>query len=494
MGDDQRRQGVAKLETGIPGFDFVSKGGLPAGRTSLMSGTAGSGKTIFAAQFLAEGVHRGESGVFVTFEEPPDAIQANLASFGWDIPAWEREGRWAFVDVSPRTSEEEIIAGSYDLGALIPRVEYGVQKVGASRVVIDSLAAFKTQFSDQSLVRHALFSLTVALRRLGVTALITAERTDEYGDIARYGVEEFVADTVMVLRNALEGDKRRRTVEIVKMRGTSHHAGEFPFTISAESSGVVVVPLAAIDLNQVSSGERITTGSADLDAMCNGGVYRDTISLVTGPTGTGKTLVASHFIGGGQAFGDRCLLVAFEEGRQQLMRNAAGWGLDFEGMEAAGLLRIEAAYPETRALEDHLVRLKALIDVFQPHRLVIDSLSALERVSGRRGFKEFVIALVAFIRAGRTAALLTANSPSLRGGESATEAQISSMTDTIILLRYVEWQARIRRGLTVLKMRGSNQDKHVREYTIDDQGLHIHEPLVGPDGDWLGLGAPSSEV
>lgn len=193
---------IEKLETGIPGFDLISNGGLPKGRTTLVSGTAGSAKTVFAAQFLAEGIRKAdEYGVFVTFEESPDDIRRNMASFGWDIQAWEAEGKWAFVDASPQPGEETVVIGDYDLGALLTRVEYAVQKAGARRVSMDSLGAIFTQFPDSTTIRSELFRIASALKQMGVTAVMTAERTDEYGDIVRYGVEEFVADDVVVLRN-----------------------------------------------------------------------------------------------------------------------------------------------------------------------------------------------------------------------------------------------------------------------------------------------------
>src|SRR5688572_9187877 len=223
----ETREGVQKLPTGIPSFDVIAKGGLPRNRTTLISGTAGSGKTIFAMQFLAAGIRDGsEPGVFVTFEESSADIRQNMRSFGWDLAAWEREGKLAFVDASPDPEVETIESGSFDLGALLARVENAVRKVGATRVSVDSLGAVFSQFSDQSIVRRELFRIAWALKHMGVTAVLTAERTEEYGPVARFGVEEFIADNVMVLRNVLEGEVRRRTVEILKFRGTDHQRSE----------------------------------------------------------------------------------------------------------------------------------------------------------------------------------------------------------------------------------------------------------------------------
>jgi len=478
----QARGIIEKLETGIPGFDFIANGGLPKGRITLLSGTAGSAKTVFAAQFLAEGVSKaGDSGVFVTFEEPSGDIRKNMMGFGWDIERWENEDRWVFVDVSPQPGDETLIIGDYDLGALLARIDHAVQKVGAKRVSLDSLGALFTQFSDTAIVRREMFRIASALKKMGVTAIITAECSPDRGEISRSGVEEFVADNVIILRNILEDEKRRRTVEILKFRGTSHQKREFPFTILADQ-GIVIIPLSSIELKQKSSDLRISSGNRELDDMCGGGFFRDSIILASGATGTGKTLLTTEFIAGGVKSGERCLLFAFEESREQLFRNASGWGMDFKAMEAAGMLRVMCEYPETAGLEDHLIRMKALLEEFKPNRVAVDSLSALERVATVKGFREFVISLTSYIKHQEMAGLFTATTSSLMGGTSITETHISTITDSIILLRYVEMYGEMKRGLTVLKMRGSMHNKEIREFTIDNQGMHIGDAFRNVTG------------
>ena len=470
-------ESVPKLETGIEGLDHISNGGLPKGRTTLVSGTAGSAKTVFASQFLAEGIKlSGEAGVFVTFEEPPDDIRKNMASLGLEIPAWEAGGKWLFVDASPKPFHDSTIAGSYDLGALLARIEHAVKRIDAKRVSLDSLGAIFSQFSDTSLVRSELFRIATVLRQMEVTAVMTAERTEEYGEIARYGVEEFVADNVVILRNVLAEERRRRTIEVLKLRGTSHQKGEFPFTV-LPGQGITVIPLSAIQLKQKSSNIRIHTGNSDLDRMCGGGFFRDSIILVSGATGTGKTLMTTEFMASGAKQGERCLLFAFEESREQLFRNAVGWGVDFEQMEEDGLLRVVCAYPETASLEDHLITMRKVIEEFKPNRVAVDSLSALERVATIKGFREFLIALTSYIKHQEVAGLFTATTNSLMGGTSVTEVHISTLTDSIILLRYVEINGEIRRGMTILKMGGSAHDKSILEYTIDGSGMHIEKPF-----------------
>ena len=464
---------VQKLATGIASFDVIAKGGLPQHRTTLISGTAGSGKTVFAVQFLAAGITgSAESGVFVTFEESAADIRKNMLSFGWDLSRWEREGKLAFVDASPDPAIETIESGGFDLGALLARVEHAVKKVGAKRVAVDSLGAMFSQFSDQSIVRRELFRIASALKGMQVTAVLTAERTEEYGPIGRHGVEEFIADNVMVLRNVLDGEVRRRTIEILKFRGTDHQKGEFPFVIR-EQSGVVVIPLTAIQLRQHSSSVRISSGNAELDEMCGGGFFRDSVILVSGATGTGKTLTVTQFLDGGASKGERGLLLGFEESREQMFRNATGWGVDFEEMERRGTLRVVCDYPDIMGLEEWLITIQREVNDFKPTRVALDSLSALERAGSIKAFREFVIGVTSFIKHQEITGLFTATTSTLMGGSSITESHISTLTDSIVLLRYVEMFGEMKRGLTVLKMRGSVHDKGIREFTIDRKGMHV---------------------
>ncbi len=472
---------IPKLSTGITGLDYVTEGGLPIGRTTLVAGSAGSAKTVFSVQFLAAGCEAGEAGVMITFEESVADIRRNVRALGWDLAAYEADNRWRFVDASPLVEGEDEIVGHFDFGALLARVEHAVSVTGATRVSFDSIGAVFSRFPDSTTVRNELYRLVHALREMGVTSVITAERIEEYGEIARFGVEEFVADNVIILRNVLEAERRRRTIEVLKLRGTGHRKGEFPFTI-LPGDGIVIIPLSSMELQMRSSDVRITSGNEELDTMCGGGLFRDSVILVSGATGTGKTLMVTEFIAGGIAQGERCLLMGFEESRDQLFRNARGWGFDFEGMEAAGNLKVACSYPETASIEDHLVSIKATIDEFRPNRVAIDSLSALERVASERGFREFVIALSSFIKHQEIAGLVTSTSKTLLGGESVTESHISTLTDSIILLRYVEMFGEVRRGMTVLKMRGSLHEKAIREFSIDHGGMHVGRRFANTTG------------
>ncbi|MEM6527381.1 MAG: circadian clock protein KaiC [Chloroflexota bacterium] len=467
---------ITKLEVGIPGFDDIARGGIPEGRTTLVTGSTGTAKTVFGCQFLGSGIEDyGQNGVFVTFEENPNDIRINMLSFGWQIADWEASGNWAFVDVSQQ-AEETIVAGPFDLDALLARIRHAIETVGATRVVLDSISAVFARFNNNAIIRVELYRIASALKQIGVTTIMSAERDQEYGPVARYNIEEFVADNVIILRNILHGERRRRTLEILKFRGAIHHKGEYPFTIIPDE-GIEVIPLASLQLRQDSNNLRVTSGSQELDDMCNGGFFRDSVVMVSGATGAGKTLLATTFMAGGAAVGERSLMFAFEESPQQIFRNAAGWGIDIESLASGELVQIHSEYPETAGLEDHLIRMKSVIEEYQPKRIVVDSISALRRISSATGFREFIIALTSFIKHEEIAGLFTTTATNLTGSDIITEAHISTITDSIILLRYIEFQGTIMRGITILKMRGSLHDQRIREFTIDSEGIHVGRPL-----------------
>lgn len=467
------KAGVEKIRTLIEGFDDISYGGLPVGRTTLVSGTSGTGKTLLAIQFIYNGIiHFDEPGVFVTFEESPNDIIKNACSFGWDLQQLVDDGKLFILDASPDPEGQDVV-GSFDLSALIERLQYAIRKYKAKRVSIDSVTAVFQQYDAASVVRREIFRLVARLKLLGVTSIMTTEREQEYGPVARFGVEEFVSDNVAIVRNVLEGERRRRTMEILKLRGTTHMKGEYPFTIT--NDGINIFPLGAMRLTQRSSNVRVSSGVKTLDEMCGGGFFKDSIILATGATGTGKTLLVSKFLQDACMRGEQAILFAYEESRAQLSRNAYSWGTDFEDLEQKGLLKIICAYPESTGLEDHLQIIKTEIADFKPSRIAIDSLSALARGVSNNAFRQFVIGVTGFAKQEEITGFLTNTTDKFMGSNSITDSHISTITDTIIMLQYVEIRGEMSRAINVFKMRGSWHDKGIREYTISEKGPEIKD-------------------
>ena len=476
---------LSKIATGIEGFEHISMGGLTEGRTTLIVGSSGSGKTMFAVEFLYRGITTfNRNGVFITFEERPREIVRNVKTLGWDLGKLVKQKRLIFLDASPEPEHVEE-TGSYDLSGLVVQIKHAIEKVGAKLLVMDSIGSLFDQFTNTGLIRQEIFRITDIFKDMGITAIITAERLQEYGTISRYGIEEFVSDNVIIIRNVLEEEKCRRTIQVLKVRGNTHYKGEFPFTIT--DSGINIIPLSAMELKQSSSTQRISFGNAKLDEMTNGGLFQDSITLASGPTGSGKTLLCATFTAEACKKGEKILLLAFEESRAQLIRNATGWNVDFQNWEKAGLLKIICHYPEAMGLEDHLLNIRRAVAEFKPRRLIMDSVSAMERVANVRLFREFVIGLTSFVKQEEICSLFTSTTPKLSGGDSITEAHISTITDAIILMRYVEINGILRRGIAVIKMRGSQHDKQVREFTIDGKGLHIGEPFKNVHNIILGI-------
>ena len=464
---------VQKIPSGIEGLDDVCQGGLPSGRSTLISGTSGTGKTIFSLQYLHHGIcNFDEPGIFITFEESPLDIIRNASSFGWDLKKLIDQDKLFILDASPDPDGQDVV-GNFDLSGLIERISYAIRKYKAKRVAIDSITAVFQQYDAVYVVRREIFRLTARLKEIGVTTVMTTERVEEYGPIARYGVEEFVSDNVVLLRNVLESEKRRRTVEVLKLRGTTHMKGEFPFTMGAH--GVSVFPLGAMRLTQRSSNVRISSGVPALDEMCGGGYFQDSIILATGATGTGKTMLVSKFVEDAYVNNERAILFAYEESRAQLLRNATSWGIDFEKMESDGMLKIICAYPESTGLEDHLQIIKTEISQFKPSRMAIDSLSALARGVSLNAFRQFVIAITGYAKQEEIAGFFTNTAEEFMGSHSITDSHISTITDTILLLQYVEIRGEMARAINVFKMRGSWHDKRIREFMITNEGPQIKD-------------------
>jgi circadian clock protein KaiC len=483
LGRDGHESGasIRKLSTGISGFDHVAMGGLPAGRATVVAGQAGSGKTVFAGQFLAEGIRAGQAGVFVTLEEPAADLRVNLGTLGFDVEAWEAEDRWRFVDASPVVRASGDVT-AYSLETLAAQVGHAVDATGADRLVLDSLNAVLSLHEDVAVARQLLRSLIAMLRGMGLTVVLTVETPgDPGGSLSRYGIEEFVADSVVLLRNVREGTFRRRTVEVLKMRGAMHHKGDVPFTV-VPGQGMVVLPVREPEQEANLLDKRMSTGNADLDAMTSGGLFRGSCTLVSGPTGTGKTLLSTQFLDAGARNDEKVVLFAYEETREQVLRNGRGWGHDLEEHDRDGRLLIVPLYPEVASLDDHLVEIKTVVKRFGPSRIAVDSLSALERLGSPQSYREFVIGLTSFVKETGIASLVTASAPDLLGGASATESHISGLIDAIVLLRYVEVESTVKRAVSVLKMRGSQHDAVIREFTIGGQGMRIGGPFSGLAG------------
>ena len=478
---------LPKIETGIPGFDELSYGGLPKGKVTLVSGTTGAGKTIFAAGFVYNGVTKyNETSVFVTFEERPEDIIRNMKSIGMDLSTLIEKKKLSFVDGSKQVGEQTEI-GSYSMDGLISRTVYAIKKVKAKRLAMDSISALLERFESKVAIRNGLYDLVVQLKQLGVTSVITSERREERGQHPSVGPAEFVSDNVILLHNFMEHEKRKRTIEILKFRGADYDTAEGRLII--DKTGLEVFPSPKVFLSTGSSKKKLKTGIAGLDEMLYGGLYAKSTTLVTGASGTGKTITGMQFILEGAKRGEKGLLLAFEESQEQLARNAASFGWPMDEYFKNGMITIICGLAEGSPIEKQYKSVQRAVWEIKPRRFVLDSLSSLERIYEPDKFREFTVGLNNFLKNEGVASIMINTTAALFSVESATETHLSTATDNIIILKYVELGGRMRRLINVLKQRGSMHKKELMEYVITPaDGLKILGPFTGIEN--LMSGAP----
>ena len=469
---------LPKAATGIDGLDEITGGGLPRGRPTLICGSAGCGKTLFAMEFLVRGVmEHGEPGVFMAFEETAEELAQNVRSLGFDLEGLVRDNKLRVDYVYVERSEIEE-TGEYDLDGLFIRLSHAIDSIGAKRVVLDTLETLFGGLSNVAVLRSELRRLFRWLKEKGVTAIITAERGD--GTLTRHGLEEYVSDCVILLDHRVTDQLSTRRLRIVKYRGTTHGTNEYPFLI--DDTGIVVLPVTSLGLNHVALEERISTGIPRLDAMLGGeGVYRGTSVLVSGSAGTGKTSLVAHVVEAACRRGERCLYVACEESESQLTRNMRSIGVDLAPWIAGGMLRFHATRPTAYGLEMHLATIHKLVNDFQPELIVVDPVSTFLAAGTSLETESMLTRLIDFLKEQQITAVLTSLT---RGGAASemTEAGISSIIDTWLLLRDIELGGERNRAIYVLKSRGTAHSNQIREFLLTDRGVQLNDVYVGPEG------------
>ena len=477
----RRGAGLLKAPTGIQGLDELTGGGLPKGRPTLLCGSAGCGKTLLAMEFLVRGaVDLGEPGVFMAFEENTEELAINFASLGHDLKALAAQKKLALEFVHVERSEIEE-TGEYNLEGLFIRLGLAIDSIGAKRVVLDTVETLFSGLSNTVILRAELRRLFRWLKTKGVTAIITGER-DETG-LTRYGLEEYVADCVILLDHRVDGQITTRRLRIVKYRGSTHGTSEYPFLI--DEGGISILPISSMGLKHEAGAERVSSGVPRLDAMMGGkGYYRGSSVLVSGTAGTGKTSLAAHFAHTAAARGERCLWFAFEESSSQIIRNMRSIGIDLEPAARRGTLRFHAERPTICGLEMHLVTIHRLVNQFRPRVVVIDPVSNFATLGNEAEVKAMMTRLIDFFKTQRITALitsLTADSPFLE----TVEVGVSSLMDTWLLLRDVQNGAERNRLLHLVKSRGMAHSNQVREFLLTDHGVELRDVYAGPSGDLL---------
>jgi circadian clock protein KaiC len=473
----EAEQVFPKCASGIRGLDEITFGGLPKGRPTLVTGGAGSGKTLMSMEFLIRGAMKyNEPGVFMAFEETGEELSQNVASLGFDLKALIAQKKIVVDYVRVERSEIEE-TGEYDLEGLFVRLNNAIDSVGAKRVVLDTIESLFAGLGNESILRAELRRLFRWLKDKGVTAVITAERGNS--TLTRYGLEEYVSDCVILLDNRVENQISTRRLRIVKYRGSVHGTNEYPFLIDEE--GISIMPITSLTLDYDISTERITSGIARLDVMLEGkGFYSGSTVLVSGTAGTGKSSLAASFANATCQRGDRCLYFAFEESPSQITRNMKSIGLDLQTHVKKGLLKCHAVRSTFYGLETHLVQMQKLIDEFKPAVVIVDPITNLINSGDEQEVKSMLTRLIDYLKTQKITAMFT-NLTHL-GGLESTESEVSSIMDTWILLRDIEIGGERNRGIYILKSRGMAHSNQIREFLITSKGVDIVDVYTGPAG------------
>ncbi len=481
---------LPKSPTGIQGLDEITEGGLPRGRPTLICGGAGCGKTLLSMEFLVRGaIDHGEPGVFVTFEETGEELAQNVRSLGFDVAPLVEQKKLLIDFVRVERSEIEE-TGDYDLEGLFIRLGHAIDTIGAKRVVLDTIETLFSGLQNAAILRAELRRLFRWLKDKGVTAIITGERGE--GTLTRQGLEEYVSDCVILLDHRVIDEISTRRLRIVKYRGTTHGTNEYPFLI--DEDGFSVLPITSVGLTHTASDERVSSGIPRLDAMLGGhGYYRGSTVLISGTAGSGKSSVAAHFAQAACERGERCLYLAFEESPSQITRNMRSIGLDLEPCIRKGLLKFHAIRASAYGLEMHLATFHKLIREFEPKIFILDPINNLAAGASRKDASAILTRLVDFLKTQNVTALLVSMTTA-GGALEHTDAEISSLVDTWLLLRDIELSGERNRAMYVLKSRGMAHSNQIREFLLTDHGIELNEAYLGPEGVLTGSARVSQEA
>ncbi|MDZ7634003.1 MAG: circadian clock protein KaiC [Bacteroidales bacterium] len=481
---------LQKSPTGIQGFDEITAGGLPAGRPTLVCGAAGCGKTLFGMEFLVRGATLyNEPGVFMSFEETNEELIKNVASLGFDLEGLIEQKKIALDHVHIVRSEIEE-TGEYDLEGLFIRLGYAIDSIGAKRVVLDTIESLFAGLPNQMILRAELRRLFSWIKEKGVTAIVTGERGDE--TFTKQGLEEYVSDCVIVLDHRVTEQTSTRRLRVVKYRGSLHGTNEYPFLI--DETGFSVLPITSLGLEHIVSNKRISSGIAELDKMLEGkGYFLGSTVLVSGTAGVGKTSVAAHFAEAACRRGERVLYFCFEESPNQLMRNMRSIGIELEPWVLNGLLQFQATRPTFYGLEMHLAVTHKAVNSFKPDIVIMDGINTFILGDKESEVKTLLMRIVDFLKGNQITALFT----SLTSTESALEssdAGISSLIDTWLLLSEIETNGERNRGMYVLKSRGMANSNQIREFILTDNGVKLREVYIGASGVLTGSARVAQEA
>lgn len=474
---------IGKSLTGIKGFDEISNGGLPKNRLTLVSGGPGAGKTFFSMQFLINGILEfKEPGLFVSFEVTEEEIIRDFASLHFPLKKLVKNNK-IVLDYIHIVSSDFSETGIYNLDGLFIRIEDAINRYKIKRVVLDTVETLFELLGNKALIRNELKRLFKWLKEKNITAIVTAEKGLLKNSISRYGLEEYVADCVIVLDRRQFEDISTRRMRIIKYRGTSHGGNEYPFSI--DEKGFHILPLTSLKLDYKVSKVQISSGVKRLDTMLGGkGYYKGSSILITGTAGVGKSSFGAAFANNICKEGGKCIYFAFEESFSQILRNMNSLGINLERWNKSGQLKCIPLRASQYGLEEHLVRTINVIEEFKPDLIIIDPISNLKTIGTKLSVKMMLARLVDYLKVKQVTSMFISL---LQEGENVNTAEaVSSLMDTWIMLRFIHSYGERNRILSVIKSRGMKNSNQMREIVFSDKGIELDdvyieagEPLTG---------------
>ncbi|RKZ87385.1 MAG: KaiC 1 [Candidatus Parabeggiatoa sp. nov. 1] len=483
----EKYQSLVKVPTGINGLDDVLDGGLPLGRTSLVNGGPGCGKSIFSMEFLYRNALQDKPGIFISFEEKADHIRRNFHTLGWDLAELEQAGKLFIMNVA--LPPEVVIGGNFDLNSLLAIIAGKTKAMNAQLVVLDGLDVLLDIFNGEDRKRHEIHVVHQWLQAQDLTALLTTKSLKaEAVNSNPYEFLDFMVDCVIYLDQRVNEQVTTRRVRVVKYRGSGFGRNEYPYIIDPD--GINVMPISTIALKHRPLGAKISTGLERLDTILDGGYRQGACTLLMGASGTGKTTIANSFAQSACQHGERVLYIQFEESAESVVTNMRSAGIELQAAMDTEQLRFLTALPEAMGSEEHLSRAIKTINDFQPKHIIIDAISAMDRVGSQQQGEDYAKRMVNFCKErGITTFFIRQSDGFLIGKqeEDITGLKFSSMVDNVIVLRYVESGGEVNRLLIVMKARGSAHSNQYREFSITDNGIDIADVYLGDEGVLTGV-------
>ncbi len=464
---------LRKVATGVAGLDIILDGGLPMGRTTVVCGGPGAGKTVLTMEFLFRGAEAGSPGVFLSFEESAEDLRANAASMGMDLGALEAAGMLRVVHAA--VPHGAVRSGQFDIQGMLAILDGHTREIDAGFVVIDAIDVLMRVFGDPEKEREELYVFHDWLRQRGLTALLTVKAGP--GPRQVYPFLDYMADCVLLLDQRMHEQVRTRRLKVVKYRGSRFLGNEHPFVLSGD--GMVLLPLAVATLDREADGEHVSSGSEAFDRRLGGGYLRGSCIVLAGPAGVGKTTLACLFAQAACRRGEKVLYVGLEEAAPTVVRGMAGVGIDLAGHVDDKTLEFLTTIPESRGIEEHLVEILRRIETFEPRHLIVDAISACERMGSRGAAFDFCVRLLTACRQqGITCLYIN------QVGEAAdilriTGMNISSLVDTLVAMSYQDDGTRLSRRLLVVKSRGAKHSMAYHPYAVTDRGIEFLDAAEG---------------